>query len=173
MTIQLESFTPLFGKLRGPTKWVAKRILNPDLVDALNAIPNRDGVVDSTEAFKNLIALAAGKVTNGIGARIALIFTIVIGVIGVITTTVTFFTDTHVIITIVIFATILMGVWIVSYKISKFAARKISNTIFKVIESKMEPAGQKVQQISSCMNSNISAPDGGQPGQCDLKPEVH
>jgi hypothetical protein len=142
MTIQIESFTPLFGRLRGPTKWVAKRILNPDLVDALNAIPNKDGVVDSNEALKNLIALATRKVTNGIAAKIALIFTIVLGVIGVITTTVTFFTGTHIIITIVIFAIILMCVWIVSYKISKLTARKISGIIFKAIESKMTPAEQ-------------------------------
>jgi hypothetical protein len=142
MTIQLESFTPLFGKLRGPTKWIAKKILNPDLVDALNASPNRDGVVNSNDALKNLIALAARKVTDGIGAKIALIFTIVLGVIGVITTTVTFFTGTHIIITIVIFVIILILPWIVSYKISKLTARKISGILFKAIESKMTPAEQ-------------------------------
>jgi Flp pilus assembly protein TadB len=139
MNIQLETFTPLFGKLRGPTKWIAKRIIGPDLVDAINAIPNKDGVVNSNDAIKNLIGLAARKVTSGIGRKIAVAFTVVLGIIGIIATTVTHLADGNFIIPTVIFAILIIIPWFVTTSISKRSARKISEMIFKAIEDKTAP----------------------------------
>jgi hypothetical protein len=140
MKIQLETFTPVLNNLRGPAKFAAKRILSPDLVEAVNAIPVEDGTVDTNEALKSLIGLAAKKATGGIRRKVAGIFTVIFGIIAIITTPITFFLDGNIIIPLSVFAVIIAIIWVVTGIIFSRIANRISGIIFKAIESKMTSA---------------------------------
>jgi hypothetical protein len=137
MNIQLETFNSLLSSLKGPTKMVAKRILNRDFVEALNKIPDDPGKEDINNALKSLLETAARKVTNAVARRIAVVCTVIVGIIAIISIIVTSATGGNVIIPIVIFAVIIVIIWIITGKTSKNVAHKVSDKMFKVIESKI------------------------------------
>jgi membrane glycosyltransferase len=135
MDIQLENFNPLFDSLTGLTKIIAKRILGRDFVEAINKIQINDGAVDANDAVKDMIKIAARKVTNAIRRKIAVIFTIITGIIGIIITLVTLAANGNVIIPIVIFAVIIVIIWVVTGKIFNAIAQKVSDKILSSIKT--------------------------------------
>jgi hypothetical protein len=142
MNVQLGTLTPIVSTLRGPAKIVAKRILGPDMVDAINAIPVNDGTVDTNKAVLSLIALAVRKVTGGMRRNVAVTFTVIFGIIAIIISLITFFAGGNAVIPATIFAVIIAIIWIITGLIFGSIARKVTAIICKAIESKMKTAGQ-------------------------------
>ena len=137
MNVQLETLNTMLNSQTGLTKTVVKKILNRDFVEALNKIMNSDSAENKNDGIKKLIDIAVQKVTGGIRRKIAVIFTVIFGIIGVIASIVTSVLGGNIIIPLVIFAVIIAIIWIVTGSIFKTFAHKISGIIFKAVESKI------------------------------------
>jgi uncharacterized membrane protein YjfL (UPF0719 family) len=91
-------------------------------------------VVDANDAVKDLIKIAARKVTNAMRRKIAVIFTIITGILGIIITLETLAANGNVIIPIVIFAVIIVIIWVVTGKIFNAIAQKVSEKILSSVK---------------------------------------
>jgi Flp pilus assembly protein TadB len=137
ISIQLETFDALFNKQTGLTKTITKKIINNDFVEALNKILISTGVGDINDAVKKLIEKAVREVTNSVRRKIATIFTIIFGILGIIITLVTLAAGGNVIIPLVIFAIIIVVIWLVTGNIFKRIANKITDKIFTSVKTAM------------------------------------
>jgi Flp pilus assembly protein TadB len=134
MNIQLETFDALLNKQTGLVKTVTKKIINSDFVEALNKILINTGVGDINDAVKKLIDKAVREVTNSVRRKIATIFTIIFCILGTIITLVTLAAGGNVIIPLVIFAIIIVIIWLVTGNIFKRIANKITDKIFTTVK---------------------------------------
>jgi ABC-type multidrug transport system fused ATPase/permease subunit len=135
--LQPETFNEMFGNLTGLTKKIAIKIFNTELADNVKKNLNNYGVKNSSDALKKLIEMAVQKSVKGIRTKIAVILTIIIGIIALIAIIVTLAASGNIIIPIVIFAILILITWLITEKIFKQIAYKISGKIFKTIEGKM------------------------------------
>jgi hypothetical protein len=135
MDNQLEKFSPLLNNLTGLTKVVAKRILNGDFVEALDKIMSSSGTEDKVNASKDLIRIAVRKVTDAIKRKIAVIITVITGVLGIIITLVTLAAGGNVIIPLAIFAVIIVLTWIITGNVFNGIANKITDKLFASVKT--------------------------------------
>ncbi|MDR0516830.1 MAG: hypothetical protein LBH25_07270 [Fibromonadaceae bacterium] len=132
-----QTFNELFGSLTGPSKWIATKILKNDFADKVKRILNNSSVEKASEALKKLIETATQKTASVIRLKIAMVLTIIIGILTVLAIIGASTVGGNIMLPIVVSVILIAIIWFVTGIISKFIVRKISGIIFKVIEGKI------------------------------------
>jgi|GEM_PF-2539506 len=134
MNMNEKELVKAIGTLTGISKIVARKVLKS------SSIEDASNTEIASNAFKELIIIATQKAANGIKNKIALILTIVTGIISAIAIIITLIAGGKYIIPIIVLVILVLLIWIISGIISKRVANNISGLILNAIESKMKPA---------------------------------
>jgi hypothetical protein len=134
---KIETFDKMLDSLSGFSKTVAKKILNNDFINKVDKDMNGLGDEAMRHALKKLINSAVKESVNSIIRKIAVILTVIISFLSIITTIVTHIIGGNITIPIVFLLSLVALNWVITSIISKSLAGKISGLIFNAVEEKI------------------------------------
>jgi len=135
----------LVGGLKGLTGWVAKKVLKSGIIEKVKELLNSRGAKYVGDALTKLVERTVSESVNAVGLKVKIILTVILGVVAVLATVLTYFLGGNAIIAIIASLAVIVIVWLVVRMIFNSIARKISALILKVIGS----------QISRFTNGNL------------------
>ena len=127
-------------KLRGPSKWIARRLLKGSFISDVDKALTSQGS-DRENAIKRLMYMAIQKVTNQIRRRVATVPTVIVLIVVLLALII----GNNIVAPLVVAVILITITWLVTIKVFNGIARKTSDAIYKAIEGAIAQTGHERQ----------------------------